>query len=175
MVCKYILFACCLCQRWAAMVSYIQNPVFHYMEYKHFLPYFQTAWHNMCIIYVNTDQTSHEGIRKRIKCNTTAMPTLWDAEGKTDSTCSFSKQLFIWAKQGKIMETPHICPKILPSRFSSLTLSFHRQGESIHEVDLAAEDPLNPNQPWLFQVSMFTWGAALTPILSASQEALAAI
>lgn len=64
MVCKYILFACCLCQRWAAMVSYIQNPVFHYMEDKHFLPYFQTAWHNMCIIYVNTDQTSHEGIRK---------------------------------------------------------------------------------------------------------------
>lgn len=175
MVCKYILFACCLCQRWAAMVSYIQNPVFHYMEDKHFLPLLPDSMtqyvHHLCEHRPNEPWRHQE----RIKCNTTAMPTLWDAEGKTDSTCSFNKQLFIWAKQGKIMETPHTCPKILPSRFSSLTLSFHRQGESIHEVDWAAEDPLNPNQPWLFQVSMFTWGAALTPILPASQEALAAI
>lgn len=153
--------------------------MFHYMEDKHFLSYFQTAWHNMCIIYVNTRLNEPWRHQERIKRNPTAMPTLWDVRGKTDSTCSFSRQLFIWDKQGKVsqltMETPHIRPKILPSRCSSLTLSFPRQGESIHEVDLAAEDPLNPNQPWLFQEPMLTWGAALTPILSASQEALAAI
>ena len=71
-----------------------------------------------------------------------------------------------------LTKTPHICPKILSSRFSSLTLSFHKWDENIIKVDLAAEDHLSPNQSRLFQVSMpwFTWGAAQTPILAAIQE-----
>lgn len=74
-------------------------------------------------------------------------------------------------------ETPHICSEILSSRFSSLMLSFHKWDENIHKVVLAAEEHLNPDQSWLFQVSMpwFTRGAALTPIQSTSQETPAAI
>lgn len=45
--------------------------------------------------------------QERNKCNTATMPALWDVRGNTDSTCSFSRQLFTWEKQGKISQFNH--------------------------------------------------------------------
>lgn len=45
--------------------------------------------------------------QERNKCNTATMPALWDVRGNTDSTCSFSRQLFTWEKQQKISQFNH--------------------------------------------------------------------
>lgn len=111
-----------------------------------------------------------------MKCSAAAMPAPWHVRGTLTPPALPADSFSLEIRGGNFSFQPWSHHAFVQKYFLQDQAPSHYPfpgRESTHAVDLAA-DP-KPNHPRLFQVSMLTWGAALTSILSASQEALPAI
>lgn len=87
------------------------------MENEHFLYYFQIQLDTICASFIWTQtKQAMKASGKVLMQHITAMLALRDVRGTTDSTCSFTRKLVIWVKQGNITQfnqgdTTHLSKK----------------------------------------------------------------